>query len=116
MKARTGLLIAATTVAGIYAAASATATAIAATITTSESTRHARLGEFEDSWRRASAEYGTARAKCEQLKRAKRYLCNAAARAEEKRSVLRGTRPPHEEATEKQVDEWQSRQKDFNPG
>lgn len=76
---------------GGYVVASRTATAMAGTLTTAESDLHARRTDAESSLRRASARYAAARGECETFKRVKRELCNAAARADEKRSVLRDT-------------------------
>jgi hypothetical protein len=74
---------------GAYVVAAATATAMAGTLTTTESELHARRTDAESSLRRASARYAAARGECETFKRVKRELCNAAARADEKQSILR---------------------------
>jgi hypothetical protein len=86
-----GLLTCAATLAGAYAVASVTASTLAATFTTEETTRHARSAENEAAWRRASAEHSSASGKCETLNRARNYLCNAVARADERRTVVRDT-------------------------
>jgi hypothetical protein len=74
---------------GMYGVAATTANSMAATFATEQSDLHARRTESESSIRRASARYAQARGECESQKRAKRALCNAVARADEKRSVLR---------------------------
>ena len=87
-----GLLIAAATMAGIYAVAATTATSISATFVTAETASHTRLKDFEDEVRRIAARHKTERAKCERLSNTKKIECRTALRAEEKRSVAAVTR------------------------
>lgn len=87
-----GVLIAAAIVAvGIYAAASITATTMAGTFDAAEATRHSRFAGLETALKRASTEYREARGRCDDLARTKRNLCNAEARADERRAFLRDT-------------------------
>jgi hypothetical protein len=74
---------------GMYGVAATTANSMAASFATEQSDLHARRTESESSIRRASARYAQARGECESQKRAKRELCKALARADEKRDVLR---------------------------
>lgn len=80
---------------GAYVAASA-ADSLAGTFATTESALHASRNEARSSIRRASAQYAKSLGQCERHKGAKRELCNAAARREEKRSVSRDTQPAGE--------------------
>ena len=86
-----GLWIAAAVAVGMYAAASITATTMAGTFDTAEATRHSRFAGFDTAFKRASAEYRETRRKCDPLSRAKRNLCNAEARADERRAFLGDT-------------------------
>ena len=81
-----GSLIAAAVMAGIYAVASTTATAMAASFTTAETSGHTRIVELAAAVKQASAEHKAARARCEILSGAEKNLCNAEARAEQKRA------------------------------
>lgn len=81
-----GSMIAAAVMAGIYAAASTTATAMAASFTTVETSGHTRIVEFAAAVKQASAEHKAARARCELLAGAEKNLCNAEAKAEQKRA------------------------------
>jgi hypothetical protein len=81
-----GLLIAAAVMVGIYAAAATTATAIAASYTTAETTSHTRIVEFAAAVKQASAEHKAARARCGLLTDAEKNICNAEAKAEQKRA------------------------------
>lgn len=81
-----GLLIAAAVMVGIYAAAATTATAMAATFSTAETTSHTRIVEFAAAVKQASAERKAAHARCELLTVAEKNLCNAEAKAEQKRA------------------------------
>jgi len=92
MKPRVGgVLIASAVAAGIYAAASVTATTMARTIDTAEVARHSRFVAFETALKRASAEYRETRGKCDSPARAKRTLCNAGPRPDERRAFLQDT-------------------------
>lgn len=71
---------------GIYAAAATTATAMAASFTTAETTSHTRIVEFAAAVKQASAERKAARARCELLTDAEKNICNAEAKAEQKRA------------------------------
>ena len=75
-----GSLIAAATLAGIYAVAATAATTLADSFTTEESTRHTRSVEFETAVKRAWAEHKAARAKCGPFTGAKRKTCYAEAK------------------------------------
>ena len=90
-------LVAAAVAVGMYAAASITATTIAGTFDTAEATRHSRYAGFDTALKRASADYRETRSKCDPLAREKRDLCNAEARADERRAFLRDT--DHKEMT-----------------
>lgn len=81
-----GLLIVAAVMVGIYAAAATTATAMAAGFTTAETTSHTRIVEFAAAVRQASTEHKAARARCEFLSGAGKDICNAGAKAEQKRA------------------------------
>ena len=81
-----GSLIAAAVMAGIYAVASTTATAMAASFTTVETNTHTRIVDFAAGVKQASAEYKSARARCELLAGAEKNICNAEAKAEQKRA------------------------------
>ena len=84
-----GLVIAAVAMAGIYAAAATTATAIAANFAPTAATPaagHLRIVEFATALKRASAEHRTASAKCKLLTGAEKNICNAEAKTEEKRA------------------------------
>jgi hypothetical protein len=80
-----GALIAAAVMAGIYAAASTIATAMAASFTTAETSGHVRIVEFAAAVEQASAEHKAARTRCELLTGAENDICNAVARAQQKR-------------------------------
>jgi hypothetical protein len=79
-----GLLIAAALMAGIYAAAASTATPMADSITTAETSGRTRIVEFAAAVRQASAEHKAARARCELLTGAEKNNCNAEAKMEQK--------------------------------
>jgi hypothetical protein len=81
-----GSLIAVALMAGIYAAAATTATAMAASFTTAETSGHTRIVEFAAALKQASAEHKAARARCELLTGAAKNICNTEAKAEQKRS------------------------------
>jgi hypothetical protein len=81
-----GLVIAGVAMVGIYAAASTTATAIAANFTPAAATGHLRIVEFASELKRASAEHRAASAKCRLLTGAEKNICNAEAKADEKRA------------------------------
>jgi hypothetical protein len=81
-----GSLIAAAVMAGIYATASTTATAMAASFTTAEASGHTRIVEFAAAVKQASAEHKAARARCELLAGADKNICNSEAKAEKKRA------------------------------
>ena len=67
------------------------ATTMAGSFDAAEATRHSRFAGFDTALKRASAEYRETRGKCDPLARAKRNLCNAEARADERRAFLRDT-------------------------
>ena len=85
-KLLTGLLIAAAAMAGIYAAAATTATAIAANFTPTPAAGQVRIVAFASAVKRASAEHRAARTKCELFIGAEKNFCNAEAKADEKRA------------------------------
>jgi len=98
MRLRAGVaLVAAAVAVGMYAAASITANSMAGTFDTEAATTHSRFASFETALKRASTEYREARGKCDDLARTKRSLCNAEARADERRAFLRDT--DHKETT-----------------
>jgi hypothetical protein len=84
-----GLLIAAATMAGMYAVATTTATALASSFTTEERTRPTRIAELETAMKRAVAGFKAARGKCDVFSGKQKHVCNAEARAEEIRGVRR---------------------------
>jgi hypothetical protein len=90
-------LVAAAVAVGMYAAASITASTLAGTFDTEAATTHSRFAGFETALKRASTEYREARGKSDGLARTKRNLCNAEARADERRAFLRDT--DHKETT-----------------
>ena len=90
-------LVAAAVAVGMYAAASVTASTMAGTFDTAAATTHSRFASFETALKRASTGYREARGKCDDLARTKRNLCNAEARADERRAFLRDT--DHKEMT-----------------
>lgn len=92
MRPGAGVALAAAAVAvGMYAAASITANTMAGTFDTAAATTHSRFASFETALKRASTEYRESRGKCDDLARTKRNLCNAEARADERRVFLRDT-------------------------
>ena len=88
-KALAGAAIAAVVLGGIYAIAATTATSMASSFATTQTTSHSRSVEFESETMRASAERSAARDKCSQGTRKDRFICDAAVRAREERAVLR---------------------------
>jgi hypothetical protein len=74
-----GLLIAAATVGGIYAAAATSATTLAATFNTQESSWHTRSIQFSREAGRVADEYEADRMRCQRLASKKRNACLAAA-------------------------------------
>jgi len=82
-----GLLIAVAAMAGIYAVAATSATTIAASFTTTETSSHSRSVEFATAVKRRLAEHRAARAKCALITGTEKKVCIAEARAEERRAV-----------------------------
>ena len=81
-----GVLIGLATMAGLYAVAATTASALAASFITAETTHYSRTLAFETEVKRISAEHKAARAKCKVFTGAKRNRCNSEARVQEQRA------------------------------
>lgn len=74
-----GVMIAAATVGGIYAAAASSATTLAATFNTQEISWHTRSIQFSREAGRVADEYEADRTRCQRLAGKKRNACLAAA-------------------------------------
>jgi len=72
-------LVAAVLAGGIYLAASATASRVISTLSTTETLRHARAVEFDLAARRASAENRAAHERCARLEADERVECGTLA-------------------------------------
>lgn len=81
--------VAAVLLAGMYGAAMATATSVAAGFSTAQSDSHSRSVAFEAETMRVSAERAAALEKCHQAKRKERLRCRAAVHADEERAIYR---------------------------
>ena len=75
-----GVLIAAATMGGIYAAAAGTATTLAASFNTQESASHTRSVQFSREAGRVADAHEADRTRCQRLAGKKRDACDAAAR------------------------------------
>ena len=88
-----GILLAVAAMAGIYAAAATTASRVAATFVTTETSSRARNVDFATAAKRIFADHKVARAKCALLADKLKRACNAEAGAKESRGVKAAFQP-----------------------